>query len=93
MSGESFSMDTRDFERGVEFGLLYARVQDYGRAVMAVHADLMEQVTENLAAAGKSVRTEPHEHDAGCREVHDDEDYLDVVIGLDARELVEGWRP
>jgi hypothetical protein len=72
----------RDFERGLEFGLLYARVKDYGHTESAMHADLAELVMRLADGAGKPFRAQPHEHDDRCQAHHrDDEDWLDVTIG------------
>lgn len=73
----------RDFGRGVEFGLMFARLKDYGRVEMAVHADMAELVIRAAESQGKTFSGSPHEHDGDCRgeHEHDGEDWLDVVIG------------
>jgi hypothetical protein len=72
----------RDFERGVEYGILWARAKDHGRAEMAVHADMAELVIRLAEAQGKPFSAQPHRHDEDCRERCDDGgDWLDVVIG------------
>ena len=72
----------RDWERGVEYGLLFARLKDHGSVVMAVHADLAEVVMRLAERERKPFRAEQHVHDDECRaERHDSEDYMDVTIG------------
>lgn len=72
----------RDFERGVEYGILWARARDHGHVEMAVHADLAELVIRLAEAQGKPFSGQLHRHDGDCRERCDDgEDWLDVVIG------------
>lgn len=73
----------RDFGRGVEFGLLFARLKDYGRVEIAVHADMAELVIRAAESQGKTFSGSPHEHDGDCRAEHGDmdADWLDVVIG------------
>lgn len=71
----------RDWERGVEFGILFARLKDYGAVEMAVHADLAEVVIRLAEYLRKPFRGQPHCHDAECGCPDDGEDYLDVRIG------------
>jgi len=71
----------RDFGRGVEFGLMFARLKDYGRVEMAVHADMAELVIRAAESQGKPFSGSPHEHGGDCRGEHDGEDWLNVVIG------------
>jgi hypothetical protein len=72
----------RDFERGVEYGLLFARVMDYGRTETPVHADLAELVIRLAESQGLPFGAAPHEHDAECgRACRDGADWLDVTIG------------
>jgi len=70
-----------EFERGVEFGLLFARVADYGRVGVRVHADMAEHVIRLAESRGLSFASEPHEHDERCKDCKDGGDWLDVRIG------------
>jgi hypothetical protein len=79
-------VESLDFERGVEFGLLFASVKDYGRVEMAVHADMAELVMRLAESRGLSFRAGPHEHDERCAECigrsdcRDGQDWLDVIL-------------
>jgi hypothetical protein len=79
-----FDIDSLEFTRGVEFGLLFASVKDYGRAEMAVHADMSELVMRLAEGQGLPFTGQPHEHCPecigryGCK---DGADWLDVTIG------------
>lgn len=71
----------RDWERGVEFGMLFAWLKEHGAVEMAVHADLAELVIRLAEYQGKPFRGQPHSHDSECGCPDDGEDYLDVRIG------------
>ena len=71
----------RDWERGVEYGLLFARVKDHGSVCMAVHADLAEVAMRLAEHERMPFRAIQHIHDEECRGEHDGEDYMDVTIG------------
>lgn len=81
--------DTRslDFERGVEFGLLFARVVDDGHVRMAMHADMAEVVIRLAESRDLPFSGKPHEHDEHCSEsigrsdCKDGGEWLDVMIG------------
>lgn len=76
-----------DFGRGVEFGLLFARVTDYGRTEGAVHADMAELVIRLAESRGLPFSASPHEHGERCGECigrsdcKDGGEWLDVTIG------------
>jgi hypothetical protein len=80
-------VESLDFERGVEFGLLFASVKDYGRVEMAVHADMAELVMRLAESRSLPFSGRPHEHDEHCAEYagrsdcKDGSDWLDVTIG------------
>jgi hypothetical protein len=76
-----FDCASLDFERGVEFGLLFARVKDYGRIEGPVHADLAEQVIRLAEQQRLPFSGEAHEHDVACEGFHDDSEWLYVRIG------------
>jgi hypothetical protein len=72
----------RDWERGVEYGLLFGRLKDHGSVYMAVHADLTEVVMRLAEHERQPFRAILHVHDADCAGEHDSgEDYMDVIIG------------
>jgi hypothetical protein len=78
---------SRDFARGVEFGLLWARIDDFGEVESCVHADMAELVMRLAESRGLPFRAAPHEHGPECAECtgrsdcKDGEDWLDVTIG------------
>jgi len=85
--GLPFDIGSLEFERGVEFGLLFADVQDYGCVEMAVHADMAELVMRLAESRDLPFSGRPHEHDEHCAEFagrsdcQDGCDWLDVTIG------------
>jgi hypothetical protein len=86
------SRSSLDFKRGVEFGLLYARVRDYGGAEWCVHADMTELVMRLAESRGLPFSSAPHEHGPECGECtgrsdcKDGGDWLDVTIGWREQE-------
>lgn len=76
-----FDIDSLEFTRGVEFGLLFARVKDFGRADMPVHADMTELVMRLAEGQGLPFTGRPHEHGQHCADCKDGDDWLDVTIG------------
>ena len=87
LPGLPFDPGSLEFARGVEFGLLFASVKDYGRAEMAVHADMAEMVMRLAESRGLPFTGKPHEHDGYCAECtgrpdcKDGGEWLDVAIG------------
>jgi hypothetical protein len=85
--GMPFDTESLEFARGVEFGLLFASVKDYGRAEMAVHADMAELVMRLAESRRLPFGGKPHEHDEHCSECtgrsdcKDGDDWLDVTVG------------
>ena len=85
--GMPFDERSLEFARGVEFGLLFGLAKDYGRAEMAVHADMAGLVRRLARSQGIPFRAAPHEHDEGCAECtgrsdcKDGGEWLDVTIG------------
>lgn len=85
--GLPFDPKSLDFARGVEFGLLFASVKDYGRVEMAVHADMAESVMRLAESRDLPFSGRPHEHDERCSECigrsdcKDGDEWLDVMIG------------
>jgi hypothetical protein len=87
-----------DFERGVEFGLAHARLADYGRVEMVMHADMAEMVIRLAESrGGLPFSATPHVHDERCEECtgrsdcKDGSEWLDVTIGSTASWL-RSWR-
>jgi hypothetical protein len=82
-----FAPGSLDFARGVEYGLLWARVTDYGSVDACVHADMAEMVMRLAEARGLPFRAAPHEHGPECGECvgrndcKDGSEWLDVAIG------------
>jgi hypothetical protein len=79
--GLPFDDKSLEFKRGVEFGLLFARVKDYGRAAMAVHADMAELVIRLAEHCGLPFSGLPHEHEGHCNDCKDGGEWIDVTIG------------
>lgn len=85
-AGLPAGIKTLEFERGVEYGLLYARAMDYDHAEAVVHADMAELIMRLAESRGLSFRAGPHEHDERCAECvgrsdcKDGGEWLDVTI-------------
>jgi hypothetical protein len=85
------SLPSLDFDRGVEFGLLFARITDYGGVDACVHADMAEMVMRLAESRGLPFGAAPHEHGPGCAECigrsdcKGGGDWLDVTIGSAVR--------
>jgi hypothetical protein len=84
----SFDVHSLDWERGVEYGLLFARVKYNARvSTYPLHADLAEQAQLLADMFGHALSTTPHVHDRLCEEQcigrHDCEDgetWLDITL-------------
>jgi hypothetical protein len=84
---ETFSTESADWVRGVEFGLLFARVR-YGARVVTypVHADLADSAQRVADLYGFALRSDPHEHGAICDECagrddcKDGQEWLDITF-------------
>jgi hypothetical protein len=86
--GSRFDDQSPDFRRGVEYGLVFARITDEGRVDWTVHADLAEALGRLADRKGLPFAAAPHEHGPRCWEecigrhdCRDGEDWLDVTIG------------
>ncbi len=85
--GLPFDTKSLDFERGVGFGLMFARVKDYGRCEMAVPADMAEVVIRLAESRDLPFGGRPHKHgehcaeSIGCSDCKDGSEWLDVTIG------------
>ena len=89
--GLPFDAGSLDFQRGVEFGLLFIRVKYYDRAEAVTHADMAELVMRLAESRGLPFSASPHEHGercaecTGCSDCKDGSDWLDVTIGSPSR--------
>lgn len=85
--GLPFDAGSLDFQRGVEFGLLFTRVKYYDRTEAVTHADMAELVMRLAESRGLPFSASPHEHGESCAECvgrsdcKDGGDWLDVTIG------------
>jgi hypothetical protein len=78
----TFSTSSLDWARGVEYGLLFARIK-YGARVATypVHSDLAQSAQRLADLYGFGFRSDPHEHGDLCAE----------CIGRDDCKDGQGW--
>lgn len=83
----TFSTESLDWTRGVEFGLLFARVKYGARiATYPVHADLAESAQRLADLYGCALRSVPHEHGKPCArftgrdDCKDGQEWLDITF-------------
>lgn len=70
----SFDVHSLDWERGVEYGLLFARVKYNARvSTYPLHADLAGHAQRLADLYGHAFRSVPHEHGYLCAECGQDD--------------------